>query len=78
MEFQQLLNIVVITAVSVISWFARELWAAVQKLKEDLVKIEVDLPTNYVRKIEMSERFDKLEAILERIFEKIEKKADKQ
>lgn len=77
MEFQTVINIVIGTILSVTGWFARQLWDAVQKLKEDMKQIEIDLPTNYARKDELKERFDKLESMLNRLFEKIDGKADK-
>ena len=77
MEFQSLINIAIGSIVAVIGWFARQLWDAVQSLKEDMKQLEVDLPTHYVRKDELKERFDKLEAMLNRLFEKIDGKVDK-
>jgi chaperonin cofactor prefoldin len=77
MDIQTLLNIVVPVAIGCLGWFARQLWEATQKLKDDLKQIEVDLPTNYVTKSDIQARFDKLEAILDRLFEKLDKKADK-
>lgn len=77
MELQTIINIIISAVLSVIGWFARQLWDAVQDLKEDMKSIEIDLPTNYVRKDEMNQRFDKLEAMLSRLFEKLETKVDK-
>ena len=77
MEFQTIVNIVVATVLSVVGWFARQLWDAVQKLKDDMKQIEIDLPTHYVRKDELKERFDKIESMLNRLFEKLDGKADK-
>jgi len=31
-------------------WFARELWGAVKELRNDIHKLEVDLPSNYIRR----------------------------
>ena len=35
-----------------VGWWCREIWDSVKRLKEDIQKIEVDLPTNYVKKIQ--------------------------
>ena len=77
MQDQTILNIIMGTALAVIGWFARQLWDAVQTLKEDMKSLEVDLPTHYVRKEEFESKFDKIEAMLERIFDKLDGKADK-
>lgn len=77
MESQSLINIVIGTVLSVLGWFARQLWDAVQDLKSDVKAIEVDLPTTYVRKEDLESRLDRLEAVLNRIFEKLDHKADK-
>lgn len=77
MEFQQLVNLIVGATLSVLGWFARQLWQAVQDLKEDMKKVEVALPTHYVRKEELESRLDKLEAILMKIHDKLDTKADK-
>jgi hypothetical protein len=74
---QDIINIIIGTVLSVLGWFARQLWDAVQGLKSDMQKIEISLPTHYVRKDELEVRFDKLEVMLDRIFEKLDGKADK-
>ena len=77
MDGQTIINIVVGTILSVIGWFARQLWDAVQSLKEDMKNLEVELPTNYLRKDEFEFRLDKIENMLERIFDKLDSKVDK-
>jgi len=77
MEFQEILNIIIGTILSVLGWFARQLWDAVQELKHDMKDLEVDLPTHYVRKEDLDARFDKFENMLTRIYDKLENKVDK-
>jgi len=77
MENQSLFNIVVVAVLGCVGWFARQLWDAIQSLKDDLKSIEVELPTQYVRKVDIESRFDKLESILEKIFDRLDRKADK-
>ena len=77
MDWQIVINLVGGAVVAAIGWFARELWTAVQNLKTDIQRIEVDLPTNYVRKVYLEAKFDKLEATLQRILDKLDLKADK-
>ena len=60
-----------------VGWWCKEIWNSVKSLKEDIRAIEVDLPKNYVSKADIESRLDKIDATLERIFDKLENKADK-
>lgn len=62
---------------ALLGWLGRTLWDAVENLKKDVKDIEVNLPSHYVSKNEIEIRFDKIETMLNRIFEKLDKKADK-
>lgn len=84
MDGQMIINLLVGSGLGVLGWFARQLWDAVERLKSDVKGIEICLPSNYVRKQDMSDlkhdieaRFDKLELMLARIFEKLDQKQDK-
>lgn len=77
MEWQTLINIGAGSVLAVVGWFARELWEAVNAMKKDLHRLEVKLAKDYTTHSDMNARFDKLEGILERIFDKIDTKADK-
>jgi hypothetical protein len=77
MEWQQLINIGASTLLMALGWWCRQIWDSVQSLKKDVQKIEVDLPTHYVRKVDIEQRFDRLENILDKIFDKLDNKADK-
>jgi hypothetical protein len=46
-------------------------------LKTDIKALEIDLPKNYVSKKDIESRFDKIDATLERLFDRLENKADK-
>lgn len=77
MNDQTIINLIMGGALTIIGWFARQLWDAVQTLKEDMKELEVELPTHYVRKNEFESRFDKIETMLERIFDRLDGKVDK-
>jgi len=77
MDSQFVINTIGGLLAIIIGWLGRELWDAVQKLKSDMKQIEISLPTNYVRKDDMEVRFDKIDAMLNRLFEKMDNKADK-
>jgi hypothetical protein len=77
MDWQVIFNIVGGACLSVIGWFARVLWDSVQELRKDLKQIEIHLPTHYVKKDEITVRFDRIEQLLDRLYEKMEQKADR-
>ena len=77
METQQLLNVVLSVAMTVIGWFARELWAAVKDLKADLAKLREDLPKHYVSKDDYREDIRDLKEIMNKVFDRLENKQDK-
>ena len=77
MDTQTIINVGLGIILTGVGWFARQVWEATQKLQVDLHKIEVDLPTHYVQKIDYSETMKRIEIMFERIFDKLEQKADR-
>ena len=77
MDINTIINVVLGVALSVGGWFVRQMWDAVQQLKSDIQKIEVELPTNYVRKADLDARLDKIDDMLEKLFDRLNSKADK-
>lgn len=61
----------------VMGWFLRELWSAVQKLKDDLAKLREDLPTSYVQKTDYKTDIGRVHELLDKIYEKLDGKADR-
>jgi chaperonin cofactor prefoldin len=72
-----IINIVLGVCLSVGGWFVRQMWDAVQNLKQDIQRIEVELPTSYVRKSDLDARLDKIDDMLEKLFDRLNSKADK-
>ena len=75
---QELINIGGGAFLATLGWFARQLYESVKELREDVHQIEIDLPTSYIRREEYAETMKRIEAIVERIFDKLDAKADKQ
>jgi hypothetical protein len=78
MDWQYLFNMVAGAGMLGVGWWCRQIWDSVQNLKKDVQSIEVALPTNYVRKVDLDAKFDKLESTLQRILDKLDQKADKE
>lgn len=77
MELQSLMNIGVGIVLAGVGWFSRQIWDAVAELRKDIHEIEVDLPKTYVRKDEFVDSIKEIKAMLEKIFDRLENKADK-
>ena len=77
MDAQTLINIGAGAILATVGWLCRTLWDAVERLKVDIQRIEVCLPSHYSRKDDIQCRFDKIDITLEKIFSKLEGKADK-
>jgi len=77
MDTQTLINTAIGSGLMITGWFARQLWEANANLRQDLHKIEVDLPTNYLRRDEFSEGMKEIRDLFRQVFEKLDNKADK-
>lgn len=62
---------------AVLGWFARELWAAVSKLKEDLQALALEINEKYHRKDDFSSFRIELLEFMRRIEDKLDRKVDK-
>ena len=77
MQSQDLINTVAGVVIAAMGWFARQIWEAVKELRSDLHRIETDLPKTYVMRSELDKRMDHIENMFQRIYDKLEGKADK-
>jgi hypothetical protein len=84
MDFQFMINLGGATALGIGGWFARQLWDSVKELKNDISSIRLHMSENYVKKSEvdgfrqeMDKRFDRIEVLLDKLYEKLDGKVDK-
>jgi len=77
MQYQEVLNFVLATAMSVLGWFAKELWDAVKNLKSDISKLREELPKTYVAKDDYKLDLAEIKFMLNKIFDRLEGKQDK-
>lgn len=84
MDWQHVINLGAGAALAVFGWFARQLWDAVKSLQEDMKRLEISIADNYVKKSDMTQmksdinvRFDRVEHLLDKVYEKLENKADR-
>ena len=84
MDNQTIYNIIATIFIALFGWLGRTLWDAVKELKEDVKQLEISLPEKYVTKQDIEKRFDSIDkqfdsvnAVLQRIFDKLDHKVDK-
>jgi hypothetical protein len=84
MDWQNVINIGIGSLLAVGGWFCRQLWDSVKELKADIADLKLHVSENYVKKSEveslrtdMDKRFDRLEQMIARLYDKIDSKADK-
>ena len=76
-EYQSLINIGAGMVLTVAGWLLRELWGAVKELQRDISKLEAGLPKEYVLKDDLDKRMSHIEDMFQRIYDKLDGKADK-
>lgn len=77
MDMQNIINLIGGGILATLGWFARELWGAVKALKEDIRELERELPNIYVRRDDHKDDMREIKQMLEKIFDRLENKADK-
>jgi len=58
-------------------YLLRTLWEAVQELKSDLAKLREELPKDYIARDDYREDIREIKALLNKMYEKLDGKADK-
>lgn len=80
-EWQSIINLAIGAGIAVGGWFARELFDSVKELREMVHKLEVDLPSNYIKRDDFKEGMARIEDLFGEVFKKIDdlkdRKADK-
>jgi hypothetical protein len=84
MDWQHVINLASGATLATIGWFARQLWDSVKELKSDIAVLRLHVSETYTKKSEvetleaqMEKRFDRLEQMIARLYDKIDSKADK-
>jgi hypothetical protein len=77
LDLQILFNLAVGAAIAAFGWFFRQLWDGQKAITKDIKDIEVNMPTNYVRRGEFQETMREIRAMFTHISDKLDGKADK-
>jgi len=76
-EWQTIINIGAGCTLSVMGWFARELWQAVKDLRSDISTLREEIAKNYTRRDDFKELATELRSMFREINDKLDRKADK-
>lgn len=84
MDWQIIINIGAGGLLTIGGWFARQLWDSVKELRKEMSDMRLHVSDQYVKKSEvegfradMDKRFDRIEMLLDKLYERIDGKADK-
>jgi len=84
MDWQNFINVGAGGLLAVGGWFCRQLWDSVKELKADIADLKLHVSETYVKKsdveslrTDMDKRFDRIEQMIARLYDKIDAKADK-
>mgnify|MGYP003433956861 CR=1 FL=1 len=77
MDMLELVTGVLGLGLTVLGWFAREMWGTVKALARDLIQLQKDMSEQYVRKDDFKDFRAELLQVLQRIENKLDSKQDK-
>ena len=77
MTFDQLLLGLMAAGIGSLGWFGRVLYDAVNKLKDDLTKLEIKIGTDYVRYDRLQDALNPVIERLEHIYRELTHKVDR-
>lgn len=73
MDLQTLINTILPIVCVAVGWFCKELWTAVQQLKDELHDLRTHMADNYLRRDDFSDRWDEVLKSLHRVEDKLDK-----
>jgi hypothetical protein len=84
MDWQIIINIGAGGLLTIGGWFARQIWDSVKELRKEMSEMRLHVSDQYVKKSEvegfradMDKRFDRIEMLLDKLYERLDNKVDK-
>lgn len=77
MENQQLFNLIIAISGAMGGWMLKVIWDAIRDLKQEVREVSQTMHNDFVRREDFSEAVKRIEYMCERIFDKLDNKADK-
>lgn len=77
MDYQTIVNIILGILVSIVGWFAKEIWSSLKVLDMDINRVRQEMPVNYVLRETYRDDVKEIKEMLRLIFDRLEHKVDK-
>jgi hypothetical protein len=77
MDYQIIVNIILGALVSIVGWFAKEIWSSLKVLDMDINRVRQEMPVNYVLRETYRDDVKEIKEMLRLIFDRLEHKVDK-
>jgi len=77
LDWQQIVNLLVTAGFACVGYFYAQIIADAKKDRQMLNDLRVDLPSKYVSKDDLIVHLNRIEAMLTKIFDRLEQKVDK-
>ena len=77
LDWQQIVNLLMTAGFASVGYFYAQIVNDVKRDRQMINDIRVDLPTKYVSKDDLMAHLNRIEAMLTKIFDRLEQKVDK-
>jgi len=77
MDTQTIVNIILGILVSIVGWFAKEIWSTLKIMDADINRVRQEMPVNYVLRETYRDDVKEIKEMLRLIFDRLEHKVDK-
>jgi len=77
LDWQQIVNIIITAGFAAVGYFYTQIVNEQNRDRQMINDIRVDLPTKYVSKDDLMSHLNRIEAMLTKIFDRLEQKVDK-
>jgi hypothetical protein len=77
LDWQQIVNLIITAGFAAVGYFYTQIVSEQKRDRQMINDLRVDLPTKYVSKDDLMSHLNRIEAMLTKIFDKLEQKVDK-
>ena len=77
LDWQQIVNLIITAGFAAVGYFYAQIVNEQKRDRQMINDIRVDLPTKYVSKDDLTGHLNRIEAMLTKIFDRLEQKVDK-